>query len=42
MLLTSGPSTVVHALGVRLERDDSLDIAAPFGFDDVFQHGYPA
>lgn len=23
---------VVHALGVRLEPDDSLDIAAPFGF----------
>jgi len=26
----------VHALGVRLGPDDSLDIAAPFGFDDVF------
>jgi len=26
----------VHALGVCLGPDDSLDIAAPFGFDDVF------
>jgi uncharacterized protein len=29
-------ASVVHALGVRLERDDSLDIVAPFGLDDVF------
>jgi hypothetical protein len=25
-----------HALGARLEADDSLSIVAPFGFDDVF------
>jgi len=27
---------VVHAVGVRLEADDRLDIAAPFGLDDLF------
>lgn len=26
----------VHAVGVRLEADDSLSIAAPFGLDDLF------
>lgn len=26
----------VHAVGVRLEADDRLDIAAPFGLDDLF------
>jgi len=26
----------VHALGVRQDGDGSLDIAAPFGFDDLF------
>lgn len=29
-------ASVVHAVGVRLERDGRLDIAAPFGLDDVF------
>jgi uncharacterized protein len=29
-------ASVVHAVGVRLEDDDSLDVAAPFGLDDVF------
>jgi uncharacterized protein len=29
-------ASVVHALGVRLERDDSLDIVASFGLDDLF------
>ena len=29
-------ASVVHAVGVRLEPDDSLDIVAPFGLDDVF------
>ena len=29
-------ASVVHALGVRQDRDGSLDIAAPFGFDDLF------
>jgi hypothetical protein len=29
-------ASVVHAVGVRLNDDDSLDIAAPFGLDDVF------
>jgi uncharacterized protein len=29
-------ASVVHALGVRLELDGSLDIAAPFGLDDLF------
>ncbi len=26
----------VHAIGVRLEPDDTLNIAAPFGLDDLF------
>jgi hypothetical protein len=30
-------AAVVHALGVRLERDDRLDILAPFGLDDLFK-----
>jgi uncharacterized protein len=29
-------ASVVHAVGVRLETDDQLDIAAPFGLDDLF------
>jgi uncharacterized protein len=29
-------ASIVHAVGVRLERDDSLDIVAPFGLDDFF------
>jgi uncharacterized protein len=29
-------ASIVHAVGVRLEADGSLDIAAPFGLDDVF------
>jgi uncharacterized protein len=29
-------ASVVHAVGVRLERDDRFDIFAPFGLDDVF------
>jgi uncharacterized protein len=29
-------ASIVHAVGVRLEADDRLDIAAPFGFDDLF------
>ncbi|MBV8507801.1 MAG: nucleotidyltransferase family protein [Alphaproteobacteria bacterium] len=29
-------ASVVHAIGVRLEADDRLDIAAPFGLDDLF------
>jgi hypothetical protein len=29
-------ASVVHAVGVRLEPDDRLDIAAPFGLDDLF------
>ncbi len=29
-------ASVVHAIGIRLEADDQLDIAAPFGFDDLF------
>ncbi|MEJ0016505.1 MAG: nucleotidyltransferase family protein [Acetobacteraceae bacterium] len=29
-------ASIVHAVGVRLEADDSLDIAAPFGLDDMF------
>jgi hypothetical protein len=28
--------SIVHAIGVRLEDDDRLDIAAPFGLDDLF------
>ena len=29
-------ASVVHAVGVRLEPDGRLDIAAPFGLDDLF------
>jgi uncharacterized protein len=29
-------ASMVHAVGVRLEPDHRLDIAAPFGFDDLF------
>lgn len=29
-------ASVVHAVGVRLEADGGLDIAAPFGLDDLF------
>jgi hypothetical protein len=29
-------ASIVHAVGVRLEGDDSLDIVAPFGLDDLF------
>jgi hypothetical protein len=29
-------AAVVHAVGVRLEADDRLDIVAPFGLDDLF------
>ena len=29
-------ASVVHAVGVRLEDDDRLDVAAPFGLDDIF------
>lgn len=29
-------ASVVHAIGIRLEADDRLDIAAPFGLDDLF------
>jgi hypothetical protein len=29
-------ASIVHAVGVRLEPDGSLDIVAPFGLDDVF------
>lgn len=29
-------ASVVHALGVRLEQDGRLDIAAPFGLHDLF------
>ena len=29
-------ASIVHAVGVRLEPDGRLDIAAPFGLDDVF------
>jgi hypothetical protein len=29
-------ASVVHAVGVRLEADDRLDVAAPFGLDDLF------
>ena len=28
--------SIVHAVGVRLEEDGRLDVAAPFGLDDVF------
>jgi uncharacterized protein len=26
----------VHAVGVRLERDSTVDVVAPFGLDDLF------
>jgi uncharacterized protein len=29
-------ASVVHAVGVRLEADDRLDVIAPFGLDDLF------
>jgi uncharacterized protein len=29
-------ASIVHAVGVRLEEDDRLDVAAPFGLDDLF------
>jgi hypothetical protein len=29
-------ASIVHAVGVRLEQDGTLDIAAPFGLDDMF------
>ena len=29
-------ASIVHAIGVRLDDDDSLDVAAPFGFLDLF------
>jgi uncharacterized protein len=29
-------ASIVHAVGVRLEDDGRMDIAAPFGLDDVF------
>jgi len=29
-------ASVVHAVGIRLEDDGRMDIAAPFGLDDVF------
>jgi hypothetical protein len=29
-------ASAVHAVGVRLEEDDRLDVAAPFGLDDLF------
>ena len=29
-------ASAVHAVGVRLEDDDRLDIVAPFGLDDLF------
>lgn len=29
-------ASIVHAIGVRLNDDDTLDVAAPFGFDDLF------
>ena len=29
-------ASVVHAVGVRLEADGQLDIAAPFGLEDLF------
>ncbi|WP_284314322.1 nucleotidyltransferase family protein [Labrys miyagiensis] len=29
-------AAIVHAVGVRLEADDCLDIAAPFGLEDMF------
>jgi hypothetical protein len=29
-------ASIVHAIGVRLEEDDRLDVVAPFGLDDLF------
>ena len=29
-------ASIVHAIGVRLEYDDRLDVVAPFGLDDLF------
>jgi uncharacterized protein len=29
-------ASIVHAIGVRLEDDDRLDVIAPFGLDDLF------
>ena len=29
-------ASVVHAVGIRLADDDRLDVAAPFGLDDLF------
>jgi hypothetical protein len=29
-------ASVAHSIGVRLEPDDRLDVAAPFGLDDIF------
>ena len=29
-------ASIVHAVGVRLEHDGALDVAAPFGLDDAF------
>jgi uncharacterized protein len=29
-------ASIVHAIGVRLEDDDRLDVAAPFGLEDLF------
>jgi uncharacterized protein len=29
-------ASIVHAVGVRLDDNDHLDTAAPFGFDDMF------
>ena len=29
-------ASIAHTIGVRLEPDDRLDIAAPFGLDDIF------
>lgn len=29
-------ASIVHAIGVRLDYDDRLDVVAPFGLDDLF------
>jgi len=29
-------ASIAHAVGVRLEHDDRLDVVAPFGLDDMF------
>ena len=29
-------ASIVHAIGVRLDDDDRLDVVAPFGLDDLF------